>query len=157
MTGEPESLPVAIVAVIMRDAETLVIRRRPGPSHPGYFGPVMVHLALGESESSALVTGVLKQVSLEVRPIRRVWDCLSQRADHDLHWWLAEYISGEVGKDESVVADAVWVAPSEFATLDKAFANDRRFYLEVLPNLPETRSNATNWLLAESENLNVEG
>jgi 8-oxo-dGTP diphosphatase len=142
MTEDSESLPIAIVAVIMRDAETLVIRRNPGPSHPGYFGPVIVHLVPGEPESSALVSGARKQVGLEVRPIRKVWDCLSQRADHDLHWWLADYVSGEVVRNRNSVTEAIWVFPSEFATLDGAFANDRKFYLEVLPNLPETRSNA---------------
>lgn len=135
------SLPVAIVAVVVRDAKTLVIRRRPGPSRPGYFGPVMVHLAPGEAETSSLVNGVRKQVGLEVRPIRQVWECLSLRQDHDLHWWLAEYVSGEFVVDEGTLNEAVWVTPSEFATLDEAFANDRKFYLEILPNLPEMQPN----------------
>lgn len=142
MAEKSESLPVAVVAVIMRGAETLVIERNPGPSHPGYFGPVMLHVTPGEPEASALVSGVRKQVGLEVRPIRQVWDCLSQPADHLLHWWLAEYVSGDIVRDEDTVTHATWIAPSEFAVLDRAFANDRKFYLEVLPNLPETRSDA---------------
>jgi 8-oxo-dGTP diphosphatase len=141
VTEDSESLPIAVVAVIMRDRETLVIRRDPGPSHPGYFGPVMVHLAPGESEHSALVTGVHKEVGLQVRPIRKVWECVSQRADHNLHWWLAEYVSGAIVRDGGAT-DAAWVSPSELSTLDKAFANDRKFYLEVLPNLPETAADA---------------
>lgn len=141
MTEGFGSLPVALVAVIMRGQETFVIRRPPGPSHPGYFGPVMVHLAPGESEPSALVACVREQVGLEVRPIRKVWDSLSQRADHDLHWWLAEYVSGYVAGVEGTTPNTAWVSPSEFATLDEAFPNDRKFFLEVLPDLPETRSN----------------
>ena len=137
MAERSESLPVAIVAVIMRNAKTLVIRRSPGQNHPGYFGPVMVHLSQDEPESSALVTGVREQVGLDVRPIRKVWECLSQRRDVDLHWWLADYISGVVVRDETSGTDAVWVSPSAFATLDKAFSNDRKFFLEILPNLPD--------------------
>lgn len=141
MTEESGSLPVALVAVIMRGSETLVIRRPSGPSGPGYFGPVMVHLAPGESESSALVAGVREQVGFEVRPIRRVWESLSQRADHDLHWWLAQYVSGDGVRVEGTVTETAWVSPSEFAALDEAFANDRKFFLEILPDLPNTRSN----------------
>lgn len=142
MTETPSSLPVAIVGVVMRSGETLVIRRSLGPSHPGYFGPLMVHVQPGEPEEDALVSGVRKQVGLEVRPIRQVWSSLSHRGDHDLHWWLAECISGELAPDEETVSEAVWVLPSDFATLDQALANDQRFYLEVLPNLREMRSDA---------------
>lgn len=138
MTDAPNSLPVAIVAVVMRNGQTLVIRRSPGPSHPGYFGPLMVHLQPGELEKDALVHGVRQQVGLEVHPIRQVWSCLSYRGDHDLHWWLAECTSGELMQDEESVNEAAWVRPDEFATLDQAFPNDRKFYLEVLPTLGES-------------------
>ena len=134
------SLPVALVAVVMRNGETLFIRRKPGPSHPGYFGPLMVHVQPGEPEEDALVTGVLRQVGLEVRPVRQVWSCLSNGGDHELHWWLAEYVSGDVVRDEGNVTETAWVSPSEFATLDEAFTNDRKFFLEILPSLPELGS-----------------
>lgn len=130
-----ESLPVAIVAVVVRDAKTLVIRRRPGPSHPGYLGGVMVHLAPGEAETSSLVSGLHQQLGIEVRPIRQVWECLSQRQDHDLHWWLAEYVSGELVVDEGTLNEAVWVTPSEFATLNEAFANDRKLWWAHISNI----------------------
>lgn len=142
MTDTPHSLPVAVVAVVMRNRETLVIRRRSGPSHPGYFGPLMAHVQPGEPEKDALVSEVRQQVGLEVRPIRQVWSCLSFRGDHDLHWWLAEYTSGELAPDEESLSEAAWVLPSEFATLDQAFANDRKFYIEILPTLRELGSDA---------------
>ena len=137
MTETLEPLPIAVVAVIMRNGKTLVIRRPASDNHPGYFGPPMVHLGPDESESAALVSGVRKQMGLIVEPIRKVWDCLSRRGDHELHWWLAKFVSGEAARDEGSYTVASWVLPSAFATLDKAFSNDRKFFLEILPNLPE--------------------
>lgn len=137
MAETQTSLPIAIVAVVMRNGETLVIRRKAGPSHPGYFGPPMMHVQAGEPEADALVNGVRQQLGLEVRPIRQVWSCLSHRGDHDPHWWLAECGSGELDVDGESVNQAAWVSPSDFAALDQAFANDRKFYLEILPSLPE--------------------
>jgi 8-oxo-dGTP diphosphatase len=133
---------VGIVAVVMRGELTLVIRRGRGVSSSGYICPLSGKVEPGESEPATLVREVREEVGLEVRPIRRVWECVSADGAYDLHWWLAEYIGGELALDAREVSGAWWVLPSDVPSFPDTFAGDRKFYSDVLPGLPELRSDA---------------
>lgn len=131
------SRPVAIVAVVMRGDQTLVIRRGTGVFHSAYVGPLIGHLRDGESESAAVVREVHERVGLQVSAIRRVWECRSYDGKYDLYWWLAESSGGDLVLNAKEVSEARWILPADFGVLENTFANDRRFYSEVFPNLPE--------------------
>lgn len=128
--------------MIMRGDQTLVIRRGPGVGSSGFVCAVSGMVEPGEEEPETVVREVREEVGLEVRPIRRIWECPSVKGNIDLHWWLAEYVSGELELDPVEVSDAWWIMPAEFVDLDTTFADDCRFYAEVLPVLLESASDA---------------
>lgn len=119
----------------MRGDQTLVIRRGPGVTYSGYLGPLSGRLEPGESEAAAIVREVREEVGFNVRPIHRVWECPSDDGEYDLHWWLAEYLGGELVLNPQEVSEARWIFPAEFGALENTFPDDRKFYSEVFPNL----------------------
>lgn len=123
----------------MRGEETLVIRRGPATLSSGMFAPLSGRLEPGESEPEAVIREVREEVGLEVLPIRQVWECPSEDGRYTLRWWLAEYSAGEVTIDPREVSAAQWISPNSFGTLEHTFADDRKFYAEVLPHLLEVR------------------
>jgi len=138
MTARPD----VIVAVVMRDEQILVILRSPYVPGSGYWAPITGRVEPGEEQADAVVREVLEEVGLEVRPIRRVWGCLSDDGSYYLHWWLVEYLDGDVTLDPREVSDARWIPPTAFGQLENTFEADREFFTHVFPGLSETRSSA---------------
>jgi NADH pyrophosphatase NudC (nudix superfamily) len=128
-----------VVAVVMRGEETLVIRCGPATLSVGMISPITGRLEPGESEYEAVIREVREEVGLEVRPIRQVWECPSEDGRYTLRWWLTEYLAGELTIDSREVSEAQWINPDSFGALEGTFADDRRFYAEVLPRLLEVR------------------
>jgi 8-oxo-dGTP diphosphatase len=126
-----------VVAVVLRGDRMLVIRRAAAVADPGYWAPVSGTVEPDEGEAAAVAREVREEVGLTVRPLRRVWACVSASGTHDLGWWLAEYVSGELVPDGREVSAAVWVRPAEFLRLAPTFAGDRAFFRHVFPSLPE--------------------
>lgn len=134
-----EGRPRGVVAVVMRGAETLVVQRAPDVEYPGYMTPLSGKVEDGEDEHTAVVREVLEEVGLQVRPIRHVWTCQTEDGVYDLRWWLAEYVAGELVLKADEVSSAIWITPSDFRNLKNTFADDRKFYAEVFPELPEVK------------------
>jgi hypothetical protein len=65
----------------------------------------------------------------------KVWECLSSSGTHTLHWWLAEWVAGEVKLDPREVKEAQWLTPGEILGLENTFKKDREFFEKVLPRL----------------------
>ena len=133
MTARPD----VIVAVVMRGKWILVIRRGPDVPGSGYWAPLTGRVEPGEEQSSAVVREVREEVGLEVHPIRPVWGCVSDDGAYYLHWWLAEYVGGDVALDPREVSDARWILPATFGQLDNTFEGDREFFAHVFSGLSE--------------------
>jgi NADH pyrophosphatase NudC (nudix superfamily) len=127
----------AVVAVITRDAKLLFIRRGPAVTHAGYWAPLSGHIENGEDQPTAVVREVREEVGLTVRPVRKVWESVSESGTHRLHWWLAEAVSGDLTLNPREVSEARWVTRSEIASLEPTFEKDREFFERVLPRLSE--------------------
>ena len=123
----------AVVAVIVRDGKTLFIARPPGP-WSGRWGPVSGKVEPGEEQEAAVARETMEEVGLVVKPIEKVWENPSTSGRYCLHWWLAEYVSGELILDPREVGEARWLAPQEIFALP-IFEGDREFYESVLPAL----------------------
>lgn len=119
----------------MRGEETLVIRRGPGAPASGMWAPLSGRLEPDETEPEAVIREVLEEVGLEVKPIRRVWECPTEDGKYTLYWWLAEYSKGDLVIDPLEVSEAKWIRPEEFGALEDTFADDRKFYADVFPAL----------------------
>jgi 8-oxo-dGTP diphosphatase len=131
------ALPDAIVAVVTRGDEVLMIRRGATVPDPGVWAPISGKIEPRESQEGALVREVQEEVGLRVRPVRKVWEHESQRRTHLLHWWLAAYVDGELTLSPREVAEARWVTASEVARIEPTFTVDREFFERVFPGLQE--------------------
>ncbi|MBI2211734.1 MAG: NUDIX domain-containing protein [Deltaproteobacteria bacterium] len=125
----------AIVAVIIKDEKTLLIQRAPTVRGGGYWAPVSGEVEPGESQEAAVAREAMEEVGLTVRPVRKVWENISSRKTFILHWWLAEYVAGELVLERKEVSDARWLTVDEVRRLDSTFEGDREFYRKVLPSL----------------------
>jgi 8-oxo-dGTP pyrophosphatase MutT (NUDIX family) len=125
----------AVVAVLIRAGNVLVIRRGPQASRSGYWAPLSGKIEAGESQAAALVREVREEVGLTVTPLEKVWECDTDDGEYRLYWWTAEVVSGELTLDAGEVSDARWVAPSEFSQLKPTFVGDREFFEKVFPTL----------------------
>ena len=108
-----ESLPEAVVAVITKESKVLLIQRSPD--------------VLGAAER--------QDRSPRVRPARKVWENIAASGSHKLHWWLAEWVSGDFKLDPREVADARWLGVDEVLRLERTFERDREFFKRVFPLL----------------------
>ena len=124
----------AIVAVIRNGDKILLVERGAGVPFTGYWGPLSGKVEPGESQEVAVVRESMEEVGLTVRPVRKVWENISTGGIYRLHWWLAEYVGGELALDKREANDARWVNAEEIGRL-KIFEGDREFYRAVLPSL----------------------
>lgn len=125
----------AVVAVITKGDKVLLIERAPGVRGGGYWAPVSGEVEPGESQEAAVVREAKEEVGLTVRPLRKVWENISSRKTFILHWWLAEYVGGELVLEKKEVSDARWLTADEICRLDSTFEGDREFYRKVFPSL----------------------
>ena len=127
--------PEAIVAVVTCGNKVLLICRGPSVQDAGYWAPLSGKIEPGESQEAAVVREVKEEVGLSVRPLRKVWENISASGTHTLHWWLAEYMGGELTLDQREVSDARWVVVNEMCSLGPTFAGDREFFRSVYSRL----------------------
>jgi len=125
----------AIVAVITKGDKVLLIQRGPDVRGAGYWAPVSGEVEPGESQEAAVAREAREEVGLTVRPLRKVWENISSRGTFRLHWWLAEYVGGELMLDRREVSHACWLTAEEICRMEGTFEGDRAFFQEVLPSL----------------------
>jgi 8-oxo-dGTP diphosphatase len=124
----------AIVTVIINGDKVLLIERASGTLYKGYWAPVSGKVEPGESQESAVARESMEEVGLAVWPVRKVWENITTSGTYRLHWWLAEYVSGELVLDKREATDARWVTVEEISAF-RIFEGDREFYQKVLPSL----------------------
>jgi NADH pyrophosphatase NudC (nudix superfamily) len=123
----------AVIAVIIKGDKVLLIQRAPGIRGGGYWAPVSGEVEVGESQEAAVAREVMEEVGLTVRPVRKVWENVSTRGTFLLHWWIAEYVGGELALNLAEASDARWLTVDEICRLDGTFDGDRAFYQKILP------------------------
>jgi 8-oxo-dGTP diphosphatase len=133
--GDADARQHAIVAVLRRDGQILVIRRGGQASRAGYWAPLSGRIEPGESQPAAVVREIREEVGLEATPIAKVWECDTDDGEFLLHWWTAEAAPGPLVLDRTEVGDARWVTVEEFLRLEPTFAGDREFFVQVFPRL----------------------
>ena len=121
----------AVVAVITKGDKVLLVERVP----TGHWAPVSGSVEPGESQEAAVAREAMEEVGLTVRPVRKVWENISASGHYILHWWLAEYVAGDLVLQASEVSDARWLAPGEVCRLESTYEGDREFYAQLLPSL----------------------
>ena len=125
----------AVVGIIRRQGRMLVIERGPAAMLSGYWSPPSGRVEPGETQSEAVVREMQEELGLAVRPLAKVWECLTDDGGYRLHWWTVEEDGGPLAPDAGEVGAMKWVTAGEFLALDPTFRGDRDFFRNILPTL----------------------
>ncbi|MCA1696125.1 MAG: NUDIX domain-containing protein, partial [Actinobacteria bacterium] len=83
----------------------------------------------------ALEREMMEELELQVRAVRKVWDCPTEDGSMQLHWWEVQ-ADGEIGTpDVSEIAEVRWCSVPEIESLSPTFDEDIRFFTEIWPAL----------------------
>jgi 8-oxo-dGTP diphosphatase len=116
-----------VVAVVVHDHRLLVIRRSQIVLAPGTYCFPGGGIEDGESETEALVRELREELSVEVRPTRRLWECTTTWGVW-LAWWLSDMAVGaELVPDPAEVESVAWYTPAEMAALPELLPSNRAF------------------------------
>lgn len=126
--GELQPLRRGAVAVVVRDARLLVVRRSRHVAAPGMYCFPGGGIEPGESEAEAVRREMREELNVAVRPVRRLWQSVtSWRVD--LAWWLAELDAQAVlSPDANEVESAHWLSVDEILALDDLLESNRHFF-----------------------------
>ena len=116
-----------VVGVVVRDGRMLVIRRSRSVVAPLVYCFPGGGIEEGESEEDALVREFREEVGVAIRPVRRLWRCVTAWKV-DLAWWLAEMSpdATPVG-NPSEVESIHWYTPAEMAELPSLLDSNLEF------------------------------
>lgn len=101
------------MAVVVRDSRMLVIRRARGVVAPLVYCFPGGGIEGNESEEETLIREFQEEVNIKVRPVRRLWECVTTWNVH-LAWWL-----GEIDVDAMPIANPLEVESIHWLTLDE--------------------------------------
>ena len=77
------------VAIVVQDGRRLVIRRSRHVIAPLVYCFPGGGIEEGETEEAAVVREYQEEVGISIRPLRRLWECVTAWKVH-LAWWLAD-------------------------------------------------------------------
>ena len=115
------------MGVVVRDGRMLVIRRSRSVVAPLVYCFPGGGIEKDESEEEALVREFREEVGVRLRPVRRLWRCVTAWKV-ELAWWL-----GELEPDAALVANPReveslhWFTPAEMAALPDLLESNRAF------------------------------
>ena len=119
------------VAIILRGPRMLIIRRSSSVVAPLAYCFPGGGIEAGESEEAALVREVFEEIGVEVRPLRRLWQCVTAWKV-ELAWWLARMDPPSVPVPNPAEVESIhWVTPREMAQLPELLESNRVF-LEMI-------------------------
>jgi len=115
------------VAVIARDDRLLVIRRSRHVVAPLVYCFPGGGIEQGETEPQALIRELHEELGARIRPLRRVWQCVTPWKVQ-LSWWLAELAPAAVLKPNPAEVESVhWLSVQQMAALPDLLESNRRF------------------------------
>ena len=133
--SQKSKLKPAICAIILKDSKILFIKRAKGDLGAGYWTPVTGSVLLGEKFIDAVHREIEEEVKLKVEIIREIWQCPTSNNEFLLHWWLVNWVSGEVIPEPTEVEDFRWVSVPEILNLRPVFDDTTYFFQEIFPDI----------------------
>jgi 8-oxo-dGTP pyrophosphatase MutT (NUDIX family) len=115
------------VAVVSRDGRLLVIRRSRSVVAPLVYCFPGGGIEADESEEEALVRELREELGITVRPVRRLWQCVTAWKV-ELAWWLGELSPNAIPVANPQEVDSIhWMTPQEMALLPDLLESNREF------------------------------
>ena len=115
------------VVIVVRTGRLLVIRRSRSVVAPLTYCFPGGGIDRDESEEEALVREFREELGIPVRPVRRLWRCVTAWKVQ-LAWWLGELESGAVPVPNPAEVESIhWLTPAEMACLPDLLESNREF------------------------------
>ena len=115
------------VVIVVRDGRMLVIRRSRWVVAPRTYCFPGGGIDRDESEEEALVREVREELGVTVRPLRRLWQCVTAWKV-ELAWWLGELEpDAEPLPNPAEVESVHWLTPAEMSRLPGLLESNREF------------------------------
>jgi len=119
------------VAVVVRDGRMLVIRRARTVVAPLVYCFPGGGIEGDESEEQALIREFREEVGVILRPVRRLWRCVTSWKV-ELAWWLGELAPDAIPVANPIEVDSIhWFTPEEMARLPDLLESNREFLQRV--------------------------
>jgi 8-oxo-dGTP diphosphatase len=136
MSGKMDAIPDdpgrrGAVAIVVRGGRMLVIRRSRFVVAPRVYCFPGGGIEGDESEQTALVREVREELGVAIRPLRRLWECVTPWKVR-LAWWLADLpAEPRFAPNPREVESIHWMTAEEMSALPDLLESNRRF-LELL-------------------------
>lgn len=124
-----------VAVVIERDGKFLLGKRSAHKrAAPHYWCPITGRIEPGETEPQAVIREVSEEIGIEVRPLRKLCNFDTNDKSAELHWWLAEIVTGipHLANDEH--SELAWVSPQEMNQLSPIFREDVEVFERFVRN-----------------------
>jgi NAD+ diphosphatase len=111
----------------VREGKLLVIRRSQWVEAPGAWCFPGGAIEAGETEEAALVREFREELDIDVRPVRRLWRCVTSWSV-ELAWWLVAPAPGALLAIHAREVEAFdWLTPAEIRRLPQLLESNRQF------------------------------
>lgn len=117
----------AVVAVIVRQNQFLVVRRAENILAGGKYCFPGGSIEPGETEHQALVREVSEELSVKVRPLQRLWSSKTSWGVL-VNWWQAQLASDVLPQpNPAEVSEVRWMTYDDIWRLDELLESNRHF------------------------------
>ena len=128
----------AVAVVLKRGEKYLLIKRAKHGAARDYWCPITGAVEQGETQAQAVKREAKEELGIAVRPLHKVWECLTDDKEYVLHWWHALLEDDTVAINPDEVKEYRWLTYEEMLNLKKMFDADRRFFKSIAPNLSDS-------------------
>jgi 8-oxo-dGTP diphosphatase len=119
------------VGICLRDGRMLVIRRSQDVVAPRVYCFPGGGIEADESEQEALIREFREEIGVTVRPLRRLWQCVTAWKV-ELAWWLCELEpDAKPVPNPAEVASIHWVTPRQMLRFPDLLESNREFLQRV--------------------------
>ncbi len=121
-----------VVAVVLRGAEFLVIRRSLTVRAPGAYCFPGGGIEAQEAEADAVRREMQEELGVIAHPVRRIWQCTASISRIPLYWWLTELdAAAEPRPNPAEVHSYYWLDLPRILSLPGLLETNRAFLSAV--------------------------
>lgn len=118
----------AVAVVLEKNGTFLLIRRAKKGQAEDYWCPITGAVEPGETQAEAVIREAREEMGLNVRPVKKVWQCYTEDKQYLIHWWYAEQLNTVVTPNPEEVKEYRWVRFEDMQKLSKMFTADLSFF-----------------------------
>ena len=127
----------AVAVVIKRNERFLLIKRAKKGFAEDYWCPITGTVENSETQAQAVKREAWEEMGINVKPIKKVWECFTDDEQYLLHWWWVRLINDEIKIYPDEVKDYRWVNAYEMQNIGKMFKADLKFFKEIANGIKE--------------------